>query len=236
MCGMIGKTPRFVHEPGRFCPVAGRDVAHRAVRCDPVEPLVGRRGGQRTERLDPGAQLDVVEPGEIEPLGEAFASRVPRGAQRRTVPADRFGQPGDLVRCGIAAHETDAGHRTPVAVEQPLQCLRIEPLAPVALQVGAVAARAAVRAVGDVDRQRRFVGNLGEDDVEVVVADHHPTPLWHNSAVRPPAGGLPRSSRRASCSRSRGSGSPDRASGTRGTPSGSACRCVRRRCIRCSGC
>ena len=212
-----------------------RDVLHRPVRSDPVEPLVGRRRRQRTQRLDPSAQFDVVECRGLETLRQLLPARIPCRAQLRAGFPYGPCQPGDLVRPGVAAHECDAGHRTSVTGQQPQQFRLVEHAPFVRLQVRAVASRAAVGTARDVERQGRFAGNLGEHHVEIVIP-HHPTPPWRNSAARPPAGEPPRSSKRASCSRSRASGSPRRPSGMRGTPSGSVCRCARTCCTPCWGC
>ena len=221
----------------RPAPEQLRDVLHGAVRSDPVKALVGRRRRQRPQLLDPASQLDVVERLRPQSLRQPGASRIPACVQHREFPPHDVGQRGDLVRCGVPAHETDAGHRAPVAGEYPAQLRLVEHPPHVGLQVRAVAPAAAVGAVGDVDRQRRFAGYFREYDVEIMVSDHRPfTPLWRNSGVRPPSGARPRSSTPVSCSRSRGSGSPGCRRGTRGTPSGSACRCARTRCIPCWEC
>ena len=82
----------------------------------------------------------------------------------------------------VAAHETHARHRRPVAAEQHPQHFVVQHFARIGLQVGAVAARAAVGAPRNVYRQRRFTGYLGENHI-VVAEPYHPATPRHRIAV-----------------------------------------------------
>lgn len=149
-----------------------RAVLHRAVGAHAVETLVGRGRRKRPEGFDPRTQLDVVERLRRHARRKLRPARIPPHAQLRHRPPHDAGHPRHFGGFAVAAHEADARHRPAVAAEQHPQCIIVQRLAAGALQMGAMAAGAAVGTPRKVDGQRRFAGNLSEDHVEIVKPQH----------------------------------------------------------------
>ena len=153
-------------------PEARGDVLERAVGTAAIEALVGSRLLQGAEVADVGPDLDVVEVLLAHRRGHAQPAAIPGHAQLRPALMDVAGQAVHLLRVCVAAHEGQAGDVGAILDDEIVQHTLREWLAHVVPKILAVAARASARAAGDIDGQRRLVGDFLEDDARIDIFQH----------------------------------------------------------------
>lgn len=157
-------------------PETGRNVHHLRTTVDAVEALVGGTRLERTVFLHIRTELDIVKRFSLEIGRRVLPAGIPPYLDAAfIVLLDLTRQGHYLVGMSVAAHQPDTRHTAGVGAQHILHALQREPLAAVALQVGAVAAGAAVGAPRNVDGQGYLVGKLLEHDVRVGVFQHCPT-------------------------------------------------------------
>ena len=141
------------------------------------ESLVGGRGGEGTEVCAVGTDFHVVKNGKRSgDLWRKFACPgVPPRADFVAVSfshcIEEFANGGGVV---VASHESDAGDFAFVGIHQCEESFFCQFLSRLLLQIGAVAAGAAVGAAGEIDGKCDFVRKLLEDNVVVHVGEHKP--------------------------------------------------------------
>ena len=137
--------------------------------------------------MDVWAEFDVMEMAQGKARGQGDTAGVPPDFQACR-PTDEGGQPCYFVRLPVAAHEAHARDGRTVAIEQRRQFPVRQRLPRVTLQPRAVAAGAAVGAAGNVEGQRRLVGDFAEDDVVADIFQHDSISLSASSvSVSAPA-------------------------------------------------
>jgi len=110
-----------------------------------VEPLVGRGLVERTEVLEVGPDLDVVEVVLVHLEGDAHPAAVPRHLQVGIFLVDVLRQTIDAPRLSITAHEGNTGDVLAVLLDELVDGVCRERHADVLPQILRVATRAATR-------------------------------------------------------------------------------------------
>ena len=134
--------------------------------------MVGRGTLQRTKMANVGPHLDVVEVGLADGAGNAQSATVPRHLKLRVFLVNVLCQHVDALGVAVATHKGEAGDVLSVFIHKGVDGICIQRKTDVLPQILAVTTRTATRAVGDVDGQRHFVGNLLKDNVGISVFEH----------------------------------------------------------------
>ena len=145
-----------------------RDVLHTAIGQAFHHALVGGHTVQWTQLSHITSHFDVVEMVGGDVLRKVVLSRIP-GYLYTIVLLDLMGQLGYGFRLIVAAHEAHAGDACFVLLHKTIQFLGVQWFAGVFPQILAVATRALVGTVGDINGKRHFFRNFLEDDIKIGV-------------------------------------------------------------------
>ena len=158
---------RFLLFPEQVC-----NVVHLVFVRYPIHTLIGAAAVQSAQMANVRTHFDVVEVGQLNIGRQRGAPCVPANLQFGVVFPQIGSQAVDGFGFGIAAHKADTRNALAVFSQHLFYCLGCKRVANIFPKKGAVAARAAARAVGKVDSQRNLVGKLLENDVGVYEFKH----------------------------------------------------------------
>ena len=145
------------------------DILHGATHIS-VEPLIGGAGAQAATLWIETADLDVVEQAGI--ARKHGITRIPCHFEPcfcTKITSQRL----NILREAVTAHKAEAGDLPPVPCQQIVQRTGIQLMSDVLMKVWTMALRASMRTIGEVDGKRYFVGNLLENDVEIIKLQIH---------------------------------------------------------------
>lgn len=158
---------RFLLFPEQVC-----NVVHLVFVRYPIHTLIGAAAVQSAQMANVRTHFDVVEVGQLNVGRQCGAPCVPANLQFGVVLPQIGSKAVDGFGFGIATHKADTRNALAVFSQHLLYCLGCKRVANIFPKKGAVAARAAARAVGKVDSQRNLVGKLLENDVGVYEFKH----------------------------------------------------------------
>ena len=125
------------------------DIRHDTILY-PVHNLVGVRIGKRPTALNVRAHLDIVKHTCIKAIRQFLPTGVP--CRLYTGFLDQTGQTHNLSGLTVATHKAHTGNIIAVTLKQPAEHLIIKRITYILLQLRAMAARAAIRTLGEVKR------------------------------------------------------------------------------------